>query len=60
MTAQARSYYAIGAKVWYRQHAKAELRGGVEDITLGAPVTYCVRLESGESVWAAFSELLPR
>lgn len=57
------SYYAIGAKVWYRRDGMpgGELRGVVEDITLGTPpVTYCVRLENRECVWAAFSDLLPR
>jgi hypothetical protein len=63
MKALATSYYAIGTKVWYRRGGDSahDLRGVVEDITIGAPpVTYCVRLESRERVWAVFSELLPR
>lgn len=64
MKSLAASYYAIGAKVWYRRDDGADgarLRGVVEDLTLGAPpVTYYVRLESKECVRASFSELLPR
>lgn len=63
MTTLAASYYAIGAKVWYRRDGPsgALLRGVVAGITSGAPpVTYYVRLDSKECVWAAFAELLPR
>ncbi len=63
MRSLAPSYYPIGTKVWYRRGGEPthKLRGVVEDITIGTPpVTYCVRLESRERVWAAFSELLPR
>ena len=63
MTTLATSYYAIGAKVRYRRDGMPgdEQRGVVEDITLGTPpVTYCVRLENRECVWAAYSDLLPR
>jgi hypothetical protein len=59
----ATSCFAIGARVWYRRGGMSgnELRGIVEDIALGVPpVTYYVRLESRECVWAAFSDLLPR
>ena len=63
MTTFTTSYYAIGTKVWYRRDGSSgiQLRGVVEDVTLGAPpVTYYVRLENKDRVLAAFSDLLPR
>ncbi|HXY99104.1 MAG TPA: hypothetical protein VEI03_03825 [Stellaceae bacterium] len=60
---RAASYHAVGAKVWHRRAGMPgdERRGVVEDVVLGAPpITYCVRLEGGDCVWATVSDLLPR
>jgi hypothetical protein len=56
------TFYAIGETIWYREAARANpVVGVVEDITVGTPtVSYCIRLENEERVWADFSQLVPR
>lgn len=55
------TYYAVGTRVWYRDavHAVADARGIVEDSTIDG-MSYYVRLESDDGVWAAAHQLLPR
>lgn len=63
MKSHAATYYAVDARVWYRaaSHDTTFIRGIVEEIALDVPtVSYFVRLESKDSVWAEFSQLLPR
>ncbi len=57
------TFHAIGEPIWYRQVAQIDIQvaGVVEDIIVGTPsVTYCVRLENKDRVWADFSQLVPR
>jgi hypothetical protein len=57
------THYSIGEPIWYRQVAQNDIQvaGVVADISVGDPtVTYCIRLENKDRVWADFSQLVPR
>jgi hypothetical protein len=63
MNAKVATFFAIGEKIWYRQVAQTNIQvaGVIEDVTVGAPtVSYGVRLENADRVWAELSQLLPR
>jgi hypothetical protein len=56
------TFYVLGDRIWYRQVAHTnQVAGVVEDITVGSPaVSYDIRPENKDRVWADFSQLLPR
>jgi len=56
------TFYAIGERIWYREVPQTNhVAGVVEDITVGSPaVSYGIRLENKDRVWADFVQLLPR
>jgi hypothetical protein len=56
------TFYVLGERIWYRQVAHTnQVAGVVEDITVGSPaVSYDIRPENKDRVWADFSQLLPR
>jgi hypothetical protein len=63
MKSMVATFYAIGEPVWYRQvgQINVQVAGVVEDIRVGDPtVSYCIRLDSKDRVWADFSQLVPR
>jgi len=63
INARAATFYRIGDKIWYRQVAQTDVRvaGVVEDLSVGSPtVSYAVRLENRDRIWAEMSQLLPR
>jgi hypothetical protein len=63
MNAKVATFLTIGEKIWYRQVAQTnvQIAGVIEDVTVGSPlVSYCVRLENKDRVWADLSQLQPR
>jgi hypothetical protein len=63
MNTKVATFYVIGEKIWYRQVAQTNIpvAGVIEDVTVGSPtVSYGVRLENKDRVWADLSQLLPR
>jgi hypothetical protein len=63
MKTRVATFFTIGEKIWYRQVAQTnvQIAGVIEHVTVGSPmVSYGVRLENKDRIWADLTQLLPR